>query len=354
MNNQFYCLVMAGGKGTRFWPESTSKKPKQYLSLLGNNSLLTNTLLRVEGLISAENRYIVTLKEQEGHARENSKGLCAKDGLIFEPSGRNTAPCILLALAHLLDHGASKEDVVSIIPSDHVILNEIGFRNTLKICAEIASNQNSIVTIGIKPNFPHTGYGYIQKGEKVEEAFKVTAFKEKPNVDTAKEYLSSGNYFWNAGIFISKIKTLLEEFESLAPDMFKHFNSLRGNPSNLNEIYNSMPSDSVDYAIMEKSKKVMVVPSNFDWNDLGSWEALESLIPSIGGNTIVKSKNSYLENSNGNIIFAPNQLVSVLGVNDLIIVSNEKVLMILPKLESQKVKNIVEYLKKDEKTKSYL
>lgn len=354
MKNQFYCLVMAGGRGTRFWPESTSKKPKQYLSFLGNKSLLTNTLLRVEGLIPTENRYIVTLKEQENHAREFSQGLCAKQGLIFEPSGRNTAPCILLALAYLLDQGATPDDVVVILPSDHVILNEIAFRKTLNICFNAAVKNNSIVTIGINPNFPHTGYGYIQKGLKMDDAYKVAGFKEKPNLETAKEYLASGEYFWNAGIFISQLKTLLEEFELLAPEMFKYFQSLRGNPSNLKSIYDMMPSDSIDYAIMEKSNKVMVVPSNFDWNDLGSWEALESLIPSTEGNTIIKCKYSYLENSKGNIVYAPTQLVSLLGVEDLIVVSNEKTLMILPKSQSQKVKNIVEFLKKNETTREYL
>ncbi|MFI5391866.1 MAG: mannose-1-phosphate guanylyltransferase [Bacteriovoracales bacterium] len=354
MQNQFFCLVMAGGKGTRFWPESTSKKPKQYLSFLGNKSLLTSSLIRVEGLIPKENRYVVTLKEQEKYAMECSKGLCAKDGLIFEPSGRNTAPCILLALAYLLDKGASPNDVVAIIPSDHVILNENGFRNTLNKCFEVAVSQNTIVTIGITPNFPHTGYGYIQKGERKGEAFKVAAFKEKPNIETAKDYLASGNYFWNAGIFISKIQTLLDEFKSLAPDMYKHFKDLKGNPQNLKNIYDLIPSDSIDYAIMEKSEKVMVIPASFDWNDLGSWEALEALIPSTEGNTMVKCKSYYLENSKGNIVYAPNQLVSILGVNDLIVVSNEKALMILPKAESQKVKNIVEFLKKEETTKGYL
>lgn len=354
MKNQFFCLVMAGGKGTRFWPESTSKKPKQYLSLLGKQSLLTNSLMRMEGLIPKDNRYIVTLKEQENYAKELSLGLCAENGLIFEPSGRNTAPCILLAIAYLLDRGANPDDVVAIVPSDHVILNEKGFRDTLSTCFKSAIDHSSIVTIGVNPNFPHTGYGYIQKGEKVGEAFKVAAFKEKPNLETAKEYLTSGDYFWNAGIFISQLKTLLNEFELLVPEMFKHFQSLRGNPSNLKNIYDSMPSDSIDYAIMEKSKKVMVVPSNFDWNDLGSWEALESLIPECEGNTIVKCKHYYLEASKGNIVYAPNQLVSLLGVEDLIIVSNEKALMILPKSQSQKVKNIVEFLKTNEVTQEYL
>jgi len=348
MERKLIGLVMAGGRGTRFWPESTSKKPKQYISLAGPRPLLTEGLDRFGELIDPSNRYIVTVEEQKDLAQECSLDLCAQDGIILEPSGRNTAPCILLALAHLLKNGASEGDVVTIVPSDHVILNQKGFRNTLKLCAKQVIENNCIATIGINPTFPHTGYGYIKKGESLGEIFQVDSFKEKPNFETAKEYLSSGEYLWNAGIFVSTIETLLREFKENAPHIFKYFTPLFesiGNPLETKKIYDEIPSDSIDYAIMEKAEKVLVAPAQFDWNDLGSWDALESVIKPTEKNTLVTAKNHYFENSEGNIVFAPNKFVTLVDVNDLIVISNEQTVMILPKDKSQKVKNIVEHLK---------
>ncbi|MCR9205688.1 MAG: sugar phosphate nucleotidyltransferase, partial [Halobacteriovoraceae bacterium] len=186
IEGNLYALIMAGGQGTRFWPESTSKKPKQYLNLTGEKSLLEKTLGRFDSLVEPSRRHIVTVKEQEALAKDNSKAFIAENGLIFEPAGRNTAPCILLSMAFLESHGANENDVVAIVPSDHVILNEEGFRGTLKRAAETALKQGSIVTIGIKPNFPHTGYGYIHRGEEItSDIFSVQQFKEKPDRSTA-------------------------------------------------------------------------------------------------------------------------------------------------------------------------
>ncbi|RLA60266.1 MAG: mannose-1-phosphate guanylyltransferase [Epsilonproteobacteria bacterium] len=348
MERKLIGLVMAGGRGTRFWPESTSKRPKQYISLASARPLLTESLDRFGDLIEPSNRFIVTVEEQKTLAKDCSKDLCAKEGIILEPSGRNTAPCILLAMAHLLKNGASKKDVVAIVPSDHVILNHQGFKKTLELCKDEAVANNCIATIGITPTFPHTGYGYIKKGPASGEIFHVDSFKEKPDFETAKKYLTSGEYLWNAGIFISTIEALLNEFENHAPHIYKFFTPLYesiGTPLETKKIYDEIPSDSIDYAIMEKAEKVLVAPAQFDWNDLGSWEALESVIDKTDKNTVVSSGNHYFEESEGNIIFAPDKFVSLINVNDLIVVSNEKSVMILPKDKSQKVKNIVEFLK---------
>ena len=164
--SETFALIMAGGKGTRFWPESTESKPKQYLSLLGDKSLLKQTIDRLDGFAPCENTFVVTVKDQEGLIKDNMKGRLPTQNVIFEPSGRNTAPCILLSLAELLDRGASPEDTVVIMPSDHVILNESGFKTTLEKATHQAVKYDSIVVIGIQPHFPHTGYGYIEKGEK--------------------------------------------------------------------------------------------------------------------------------------------------------------------------------------------
>lgn len=250
----FYALVMAGGKGTRFWPVSTEKRPKQYLSLLGK-PLLAKTLTRLGKLIPAEYRYIVTTRDQEPMARECSQGLMADQGLIFEPEGRNTAPCILMALAHFDKVRIPHNAVVAILPSDHAILDEDQFRISLENAAKLAIETKGIVTIGIKPTSPHTGYGYIHAGAKQNNAHKVTAFKEKPDAETAEKYLSSGNFFWNAGMFVGQIQTFIDEYKLHAPQSYAHFEKIKlslHNKELLKESYSKLESISFDYAIMEK------------------------------------------------------------------------------------------------------
>jgi mannose-1-phosphate guanylyltransferase/mannose-6-phosphate isomerase len=349
INSNIFCLVMAGGQGTRFWPESTRKQPKQYLKLVGERSLLASTLERFDTLVAPNHRYIVTVKEQSELAKEHSRNMISEQGLIFEPAGRNTAPCILLAMAALEKEGMSEEDVVAIVPSDHVILNHQGFRDTIKKACELAIKNEKIVTIGIRPHFPHTGYGYIQKGDEVEdESFTVRQFKEKPDRKTAQDYVSSGEYFWNAGMFVSTLKVLKQEFEIHAKDVYAHFPRLSQsleNEDDLSAVYSEIPEDSIDYAIMEKSKNVMVVPAAFDWNDLGSWDALESVLEKENENTVVQAEGSLFQEAKGNIVFAPGKFVSLTKVNDLIIVSNERALVVLPKEDAQEIKKVVNYLK---------
>lgn len=348
-NSNFYCLVMAGGKGTRFWPESTQAKPKQYLNLISSKTLLEETLDRFDSLIDSDHRFIVTVKEQKSLCEESSHGKIAKEGILFEPSGRNTGPCILMSIACLLDRGVNPEDVVAIVPADHVILNRKGFHNTLKKAADFAQKAQNIVTIGITPNFPHTGFGYIEKGELVEgEAFKVSRFKEKPHFELAKEYIKSGDYLWNAGMFVAPLKIMLEEFKTYAPKMFEHFEELKSalhDPQKLKAVYEKMPSDSIDYAVMEKSKRVSVVPATFDWNDMGSWDALSSVIEETHGNTIVKAEGSFFLNSADNVVFAPNKFVALINMDKHIVVVNEKVVLVAPVEDAQEIKKVVEHLK---------
>ena len=345
-----YALVMAGGKGTRFWPESVSKKPKQYLSLTSDKSLLEETLERFDRFIVKEKRFVVTVKEQEKLCKLASKGKINSNGIIFEPTGRNTAPCILMSLASLLQKGLSEDDVVTIVPSDHVILNKKGFHSTIKKAADFAHKNQQIVTIGITPNFPHTGFGYIQKGKLLnEEAFKVSRFKEKPHFELATEYVKSGQYLWNAGMFVAPIRVFLEEFAEHAPSMFKHFEALMEtvkNPVKLKKVYEKLPSDSIDYAIMEKSDRIAVMPATFDWNDLGSWDALSSVMEETHGNTVVKSDGEFFLNSADNVVFAPDKFVALINMDKHIVVVNDKVVMVAPVADAQEIKKIVEHLKK--------
>jgi len=341
---------MAGGKGTRFWPESTEKKPKQYLSLFSDKTLLAETCERFNGLIEKENRFVVTVKNQKDLCLNASQEFIRKEhGIIFEPSGRNTAPCILLSLAHLIHLGCDENSVVAIVPSDHVILNSNGFRDTLKRADEISSKDKCIVTIGITPHFPHTGFGYIEKGAMINgDAFKVSRFKEKPHFELAKEYVSSGNYLWNAGMFVAPINVLLNEFKLHAPEIYSHYSELKkviSDEAKLKVAYEKIPSDSIDYAIMEKSENVMVVPATFDWNDLGSWDALKSVVPEKRANTVVKSDGECFINSTHNIIYAPKHFVGLINMNDHIVVVNDQVVLVAPVSDSQEVKKIVEKIK---------
>jgi mannose-1-phosphate guanylyltransferase len=358
INTDLIALVLAGGSGTRFWPESTGRRPKQYLRLTGPKTLLEETLDRFEGLVPRDRRFIVTVKEQEHLARECAGTKITTDGMIFEPMARNTAPCILLSLAILRDKGAALEDVVAIVPADHVIQDQQGFREVLKEAFVLSATQKSIVTIGIPPYLPHTGYGYIEKGEELAEgAFRAVAFKEKPNFETAKSYLESKKYFWNAGMFVATVGTLLEEFQQHAPEIYRFYNDLKTNLADENkirEIYREMPKISVDYAIMEKSTRVSVIGARFDWNDLGSWDALETVLKPQDNNTVVEDKGHYFENAEGNIVFAPKQFVSLINVQDLIVIANHQSVVIIPKRDAQKIRNVVDYLQKQDLGKELL
>lgn len=355
MNQRFFALVMAGGKGTRLWPESTSSKPKQYMSLFSKKSLIEETLDRFDGLTDQKSKYIVTVKEQQSVCSKLVSHLVHDKAYILEPSGRNTAPCILLSLATLKAHGASDSDVVAIVPSDHVILNTKGFQKTLSYAKTMASKHKKIITIGINPNFPHTGFGYIQRSEKADfendlSAFSVKAFKEKPNFETAKSYVESGEYYWNAGMFVAEIGVLINEFKTCAPEVYRYLEQLESavkSSQDYSSIYNNIPENSIDYAVMEKTKNILVVPSLFDWNDLGSWDALESIANPTESNFIInqKSEVNYLKGSSGNIVYAPNQFIALANVQDMIIVSNERALMIMPKKDAQKVKEVYQFVK---------
>lgn len=353
IDSSLYCVVMAGGQGTRFWPESTVEKPKQYLSLINDESLLTQTLKRFEELVGRERRFIVTTDEQKVLALKHSQGLVGDEAMIYEPSGRNTAPCILLTLAHLLEKGMRDEDVVAIVPSDHVILNKQGFQESMKQAFEDAVKYESIVTVGIQPHFPHTGYGYIEQGEALHSrCHRVKKFKEKPDFKTAQQYLKEGDHYWNSGMFISRLDVLLEQFKDHAPELFQFFGELRDNlnaPEKLAQVYERLEKLSIDYAVMEKSERVVVEPALFDWNDLGSWDALESVCrQDEQGNTVVSTPQFYTEGAQGNIVFSPEQFVSLIDVQDLVVAVTKTGVLVSSKKSAQKVKSVVQFLKDSE------
>jgi mannose-1-phosphate guanylyltransferase len=361
-HSNLFALVMAGGHGTRFWPESTRAKPKQYLKLLSEDSLLLQTWKRFDGLVGVDRRYLVTTSDQRELALESSKKMLRESNIILEPAGRNTAPCILLSLAKLVEAGARDEDVVAIVPADHVILDQAGFQETLHHAFEMAMVQSSIVTIGIEPHCAHTGYGYIHKGqERSLHGHEVEKFVEKPNEQMAMEYFKSGEYFWNAGMFVSRIDVLLEEFKNCAPELFDHFYQLRqslNDSSHLKEVYQGLEKISIDYAVMEKSKKILVTKALFDWSDLGSWDALEEyfqkLHPGEHQNFELNCLGVHAQESHGNLVWAPEMVVSLIGVEDLAVIVSENRVLVMKKEMAQKVKNSVDFFSTHPKFKNFV
>ena len=338
---------MAGGSGTRFWPLSTSSHPKQYLSLTGKDSLVETTINRFDSLVAKENIFLVTIKDQEALARKYTEKKLLPENIIFEPTGRNTAPSILLSLATLLQQGAKNTDVVAVVPSDHLILNQEGFKETITKAKSLALTQEKIITIGIVPTTVHTGLGHIQRGPEIEEhCFAVKSFVEKPDFTTAQKYMASGEYYWNGGIFVVQIATLLDSFKEYAPQLYDYFPRLLAaiaSERDMAQVYKEIPAISIDYAVMEKCQNAMVIPATFDWNDLGSWDALGK---TEGENTLVEGRDSYFDQSQGNIVYAPKRVAALVGVKDLVVVVSDKAVLVIPRNKAQDVKEIVSQFKK--------
>lgn len=320
-------LIMAGGKGTRFWPMSTEEKPKQFLNLIGENTMLQSTVNRLRELINLEHIFVCTSNSYVHLVHEQLPELPEKN-IIVEPVGRNTAPCILLSTLYIKEMCGECEIVV--VPSDHIINDNSKFLNILMAADNfIQLNQESIVTIGIEPNRPETGYGYINFGDEValinqQSVKKVKKFVEKPDFQTANTYLKEGTYLWNAGMFIFNGKFMLKQFKELCSSMYAILTSL---PSiyddnyfkELEKKYQKCDSISVDYAIMEKSQNINVIPGNIGWDDIGSWVALERYIKKDENNNVVKGKINAI-NSNNNVVYSTGKDVILLDVDNICVI----------------------------------
>jgi mannose-1-phosphate guanylyltransferase len=350
----FYCLIMAGGSGTRFWPRSRVAKPKQYLNLFGNESLLQFTIRRFEEFIGKDHIYIVSSQNQKQVLEEQTPEIPRKN-LIYEPVGKNTLPCI--GLAAMFAEKENTGGIMVVTPSDHLIYDTAKFREALISATKIAKEKNGIVTIGIQPTYPATGYGYVKAGaeispgEKIRQ-FKVERFVEKPDEATANKYLKQGNYFWNSGMFIFKISTFLEEVEKFTPELYFSLRKIQaeiGKPdfeNKLDAIYRQLENISVDYGIMEHSNNIFLVEGNFGWNDLGSWKSVYQISEknkdgngkSDSGEVLfVDAKNSYVHTDEG--------LVALIGLEDVIVVRDGNAVLVCKREKAEDVKKAVDLLK---------
>lgn len=354
MNKHNYVFIMAGGVGSRFWPQSRQACPKQFIDILGvGKSLLQLTYERFLKVVPHENIFVVTNTEYLDLILEHLPAMERKN-ILCEPSRNNTAPCIAYAAfkALALDPAAS----MVIAPSDHFILNEAQFVSDIKTALDIVSKQDILLTLGITPTRPDTGYGYIKyKHTTDSNIFKVERFTEKPAHDKAVEFLKEGNYVWNAGIFIWNVRTILQAFEKNAKDLYELFErglpfyNTAGEQEFIDGNYSQSAKISIDYAIMEKADNVSTMPVDFGWSDLGTWASLYQVMDKNEQNNVIASGEYQLQETQDCIIKLPKDKLAVIrGLKDYIVIDNENVLLIYPKSLEQEIKKVAEQLKDNE------
>ncbi|MCP4123141.1 MAG: mannose-1-phosphate guanylyltransferase [Bacteroidetes bacterium] len=353
MDKNNFVAIMAGGIGSRFWPASRSNMPKQFLDILGTGkTLIRSTFERFLKICPAENIYILTNLDYIDLVKEQLPEI-GDDQILGEPLRKNTAPCIAY-VSHKIQKKNPKANII-VAPSDHIILDEASYVKTSLHALDFVSRNHALVTLGILPSRPDTGYGYIQFLEpEVEEGInKVKTFTEKPDIDTAKRFIASGEFLWNAGIFVWNVNTILEAFENLLPDVNDTFVEIiedlgtNSEQAAIERAFLHCPSISVDFGIMEKAQNVYVLPSEFGWSDLGTWASLHAEMKKDSNQNAVKGENVKLYNSSENMITVPkDKLVVVQGLKNFIVVDTGDVLMICDKDNEQDIKKITQNLKK--------
>ncbi|WP_406678052.1 sugar phosphate nucleotidyltransferase [Neomoorella carbonis] len=347
-----FTIIMAGGSGERFWPYSRKDRPKQFLQVVGQGTLLQQTVQRAKLLCPVEQIYIVTGRSYLNLVQEQVPEI-PKENLIVEPVGRDTAPCIALALSILEARGLNGTMIV--LPSDQMVIGEDGFLRSLSTAVKLAHETCGLVTIGIRPTRPETGYGYIRIGERLSSlsAFRVAAFTEKPDMGRAISFLSSGEYLWNSGMFIWQVSAIHDAFERYLPELIKGITPIRESVDTpdfetiLSRVFPTLTRISIDYGIMEKADNVYVVPGDFGWDDLGTWTALERVTKcDIDGNfvqgrsVLVDTKNTILRNDN------TDKLVVTFGLKDTLVVDTPDVLMVADKKRAPELKKLLDELRK--------
>jgi mannose-1-phosphate guanylyltransferase len=359
MDNR-YVIIMAGGVGSRFWPLSRRERPKQFLDIVGSGeTLIQQTYRRFKKSCPEKNIFIVTNAEHKDMVVQQL-GI-DPTRVLGEPFRRNTAPCLAYGTFRILKE--NPDAVIAVTPADHLIIKEERFSDVIQSCFDFAESNDALITLGIKPNRPETGYGYIQADQKkpakgLGNLLKVKTFTEKPNVDLAKVFIESGDFYWNSGIFIWNIKTILSAFEKHMPDMYNVFNEGRDffgtkqEQSFIGKTYAECRSISIDYGIMEKADNVYVMCTDIGWSDLGTWSSLyEHSSIDKKGNSLIRGEIFSYENEMNIFNIAPGKIAVIQGLKDYIVVDSDDVLLIVKKEEEQNIKNYLEDVKKATKEK---
>jgi len=352
-----YCVIMAGGIGSRFWPMSTQKFPKQFQDILGvGRTMIQQTYDRISKIVPNENIFVITNKEYVNLSHQQLPGI-PEENIVGEPMAKNTAACNLYMANKIAE--VNPNAIMVVLPADHLILKEEVFLEKMELAFDLASKNDYLLTLGITPTRPDTGYGYIQFVEKKgSEYFKVKTFTEKPILEIAKSFLESGDFLWNAGIFIWNVRTIHQAFEKYLPEMAQHFMACEYNSDSedscIELIYPKVQKISIDNGILEKAKNVYVIPSDLGWSDLGTWTSVYENTEKDENENAVKQKHILTYNSSGNVIHVKNnnKVLVIDGLKDYIVVDTDKVLLICPREHDQLIKDYVldlKNLKKGEK-----
>ena len=338
-------LILAGGSGTRFWPMSRARRPKQLLALEGERSLLQATVDRLDPLIPACDVWVCTTAALAEQIREQLPEIPSEQ-ILAEPTGRNTAPAIGWALDRMPED--DRQQVVAVLPADHRFADSESFRKTLDLAAQIAADEDQVMTLGVEPRWAETGYGYLELGEELgagSAARRVRRFTEKPDSETAERYLRERTHLWNAGIFVFRRQTLREHLARFEPEIGRGLAEISAHPERTEEIYPELPSISIDYAVMERLDTIGTLALDCGWSDLGSWEALTEVLDADElGN---RSRGDVLAiDARDNLLYADSGQVAVLGVEGLVVVRTEDSVVVVPRERSQDVRRLVDELKK--------
>jgi mannose-1-phosphate guanylyltransferase len=352
-----YAIVMAGGVGARFWPYGTSRLPKQFLPIAdSNDTMLQVTLKRLKDIVPIDQVFVITNKQYIDIVKKQLPKI-PKDNIIGEPVGRNTAPCI--GLASIILRQYEEQAKMFVVPADHLIENAEEFTRAVNTGLKFVEEKDAIVTLGIIPSHPETGYGYIQyiedafykaEGSNV-DIFRVKTFAEKPTLDVAKVFLESGDFLWNSGMFIFRADTMLNQMENYLPDLYHALQKIEKAlhsskyQSVLEQVFAEIKGISIDYGVMEKAKNVYVIKADLKWSDLGSWDEVFRIRSKDKNNNSIIGEN-FVKDSHNNLIMSPKGFVAVIGADDLIIINSKDGLLICKKDRTQEVKEVVDFLKR--------